>query len=195
MTGKSSPRGHKMPGVTPRKIVVTGPCGYEVDGVMSLLSGAGYPVCRARAVTADAQDMVVVALSACPEPGWWKHQEQLRRLRRAGHYRMVALVPGSLERVVSRQGICPVVAGDVPVPLLWRNLLAEVRVWHDGRPPREMPGGVILSVQQERALAELLSGRVVRRKVQYSHRYLGLARLGFYSSLQYQRYYSGGLLA
>ncbi|ELJ6308770.1 hypothetical protein QYU52_004241 [Salmonella enterica] len=104
-------------------------------------------------------------------------------------------MPGSLERVVSRQGICPVVAGDVPVPLLWRNLLAEVRAWHDGRPPREAPGGVILSVQQERALAELLSGRVVRRKVQYSHRYLGLARLGFYSSLQYQRYYSGGLLA
>jgi hypothetical protein len=142
-------------------------------------------------VTPDAEDMVVVALSASPQLGWWKHEARLRRLRRAGQYRMVALVPGSLERVMSRKVICPVVAGDAPLSVLLRSLLAEVWVWYDERPPREMQGGVILSVQQDRAMAELLSGRVVKRKEQYSHRYLGLARLGFNTCLQYQCYYSG----
>ncbi|ELC1719960.1 hypothetical protein RIV93_004721 [Salmonella enterica] len=95
------------------------------------------------------------------------------------------------EKVVSRQGICPVVAGDVSVPVLWRRLSAEVRAWREGRPVYEMARAGLLPVRQERALAALLSGRVVIKKVQYSHRYLGLTRLGFYSGPQYQRYHSG----
>ncbi|EGO3302125.1 hypothetical protein L6W60_004309 [Salmonella enterica] len=187
MTGSSVLQGAEQS----RKIVVTGPCGDEVAGGMALLSEAGCPVCHAGEETAEAGDLVIVALSACPELGWWKEQMRLRRLRRAGHYRMVALVPGSLEKVVSRQGICPVVAGDASVPVLWRRLSAEVRAWREGRPVYEMARAGLLPVRQERALAALLSGRVVIKKVQYSHRYLGLTRLGFYSGPQYQRYHSG----
>ncbi|EGO3302135.1 hypothetical protein L6W60_004299 [Salmonella enterica] len=173
------------------KIVVTGPCHAEVQGIVSLLRQGGFRVSGDRNAVVAEDDLLIVALSACPELGWWKEQMRLRRLRRAGHYRMVALVPGSLEKVVSRQGICPVVAGDASVPVLWRRLSAEVRAWREGRPVYEMARAGLLPVRQERALAALLSGRVVIKKVQYSHRYLGLTRLGFYSGPQYQRYHSG----
>ncbi|ECV2306848.1 hypothetical protein DTR82_17605 [Salmonella enterica subsp. enterica serovar Javiana] len=174
-----------------RKIVVTGPCGYEVAGVMALLSESGCPVYHAGAKTVGAGDLLIVALSACPELGWWKEQIRLRRQRQAGRYRMVALVPGSLEKVVSRQGICPVVSGDEPTTVLREHLSAEVRTWREGRPAHEMVCTDILPAQQMRALAVLMSGTVVRRKAEYCHRYLGLARLGFHSGPQYQRYHSG----
>ncbi|WNI84213.1 hypothetical protein [Citrobacter portucalensis] len=132
-----------------------------------------------------------MALSACPELGWWKQQMRLHSVRHGGRYRMVAVVPARLERVVSLQGICPVVAGDVPVLSLWSRLSAEVRAWYEGEAPRAMPGTGEMPEQQAWALAALLSGGMKRRKTQYNSSYSGLTRLGFYSSQQYRRYYSG----
>lgn len=184
-----------------RKIVVTGPCEFEVLGIINLLRQKGFNVCNSKEMTAGPGDLLIFAMSAMPVLGYWKHIEHLQKICHGGTYGVVAIIPLSLKDVVVRKAICPVVQGDGKISTLSNELLAMADAWikdstvwkyarkdwlkENNQPVKTLSIGAIQAVQN------LLSGKPVYRKVHYHHRYLAINKLGFANKQQFLVFNAG----
>lgn len=178
-----------------RKIVVTGPCEFEVLGIISLLHRQGFNVCNSNEMTADSGDLLIFALSAMPILGYWKHIEYLQKICHNGTYRVVAIIPSALKDVVVRKAICPVVQGDGKISTLSNELQATVDTWIKDstvwKYSRKDSLKKTLSTGAIQAVQNLLSGKPVYRKTHYYYRHQAMSKLGFANKLQFLVFNAG----
>lgn len=178
-----------------RKIVVTGPCEFEVLGIISLLRQQGYNVCNSKEMTADSGDLLIFALSAMPTLGYWKHIENLQKICHGGTYGVVAIIPLSLKDVVIRKAICPVVQGDGKISTLSIELLAMVEIWIKGSAAWKYASKSCLkktlSTGAIQAVQNLLLGKPAYLKTHYYHRHQAMSKLGFTNKLQFLVFNAG----
>lgn len=172
-------------------IFVDGLCEFEVVGVQAILEEKGYPVSRFAQGKLTESDLLIVALSAPLQLGWWRHLDALMALMQDVGCRTVVLVPDALHDAVSQLASCEVISGDGHIDELRQALLQAVHQWER----RGIPGSKYqlryLSPRQREVIAGLRSREVPEERVNYTHRYLALQRLRFSNALQYHRFMAG----
>lgn len=99
-----------------KRILLTGTCWYELNGLEHLLSAQGYDTCQTMkqtSLSAVGFDLVIVALSAEPIAGWGRHLSWICELREQMCGEMLVLVPVKLRALTILRHVCPVCSGDV----------------------------------------------------------------------------------
>ncbi|MDQ4429026.1 hypothetical protein PKO51_06505 [Yokenella regensburgei] len=172
-------------------IFVDGVCEFEVVGIQAILEEKGYLVSRFAQETPKESDLLIVALSAPLQLGWWRHLDALMALMRDVGCRMVVLVPDALHDAVSQLTSCEVISGDGHIDELCLALLQVVHQWERRGIPGRKYQLRYLSPRQREVIAGLRSRGGQEERVKYTHRYLALQRLRFSNALQYHRFMAG----
>ncbi|EAS0727014.1 hypothetical protein H5Y57_004609 [Salmonella enterica] len=94
-----------------KRILLTGSCEYELQGLSLLLAGMGYEAVREEASPPGSCDFTLVALSAEPLTGWGRHLQGIRMRYAAMPLPMVVLVPDKLKGMRLLRGAAHVVSG------------------------------------------------------------------------------------
>ncbi len=105
-----------------KRILLTGSCEYELQGLSLLLAGMGYEAVREEASPPGACDFILVALSAEPLAGWGRHLQGIRMLYAANPVPVVVLVPERLKGMRLLRGTAQVISGRAGLESL-RSLL------------------------------------------------------------------------
>ncbi|ENY3616633.1 hypothetical protein ACFMH7_004966 [Escherichia coli O8:H49] len=100
--------------VQSKKIFLTGTCHYELYGLHQLLSQKGYNVFHvisSSPCNPDEWDIIIVALSAEPLPGWGRHLSWINEISAHSSSVLLVLVPEKLQTLKVMNNICHIYNG------------------------------------------------------------------------------------